>query len=201
MGPRCAGGTLRRMRVDTEFEPLVTPRLELRRSRPEDAPTISGYRSDPEVHRHQGWDRTDEEGVRLEIEEMAGRSPGELGGWVQFSAIDREDGELVGDVGLSPAEEEPGVMKAGYTISPAFQGKGYATEAVAALMDYAFDVLDAEIVRIYANGANAASIRVAEKVGMRLIERIDRGRGRFAVRYELSRGGRAFRHASDPTDT
>jgi RimJ/RimL family protein N-acetyltransferase len=189
------------MRVDTDFEPLVTERLALRRSLPEDAATISAYRSDPEVHRHQGWDRTDEEGVRLEIEEMAGRSPGETGGWVQFSAIEREGGALVGDVGLSPAEGEPGVMKLGYTISPAFQGRGYATEAVAALVDYAFDVLGADVARIYANGANAASIRVAEKVGMRLIERIDRGRGRFAVRYELSRGGRAFRHASDQTDT
>ena len=188
------------MRVDTDFAPIATERLVLRRSLAEDAPTISAYRSDPAVHRHQGWDRTDVEGVRREIQEMAGRAPGEPGGWVQFSALDR-DGDLVGDVGLSPAEGEPGVMKVGYTISPAFQRRGYATEAVAALLDYAFDVLGADIVRIYANGANAASIRVAEKVGMRLIERIDRGRGRFAVRYELSRGGRAFRHASDPTDT
>ena len=189
------------MRVDADFEPLVTDRLVLRRSLPEDAEIISAYRSDPAVHRHQGWDRTDVEGVRIQIEEMAGRSPGEPGGWVQLSAIEREGGRLVGDVGLSPADGERGVMKVGYTVSPAFQRLGYATEAVAALVDYAFDVLGAEIVRIYANGANAASIRVAEKVGMRLIERIDRGRGRFAVRYELSRGGRAFRHASDPTDT
>ncbi len=60
------------MRVDTDFEPLVTDRLVLRRSLPEDAGIISAYRSDPAVHRHQGWDRTDVEGVRIEIEEMAG---------------------------------------------------------------------------------------------------------------------------------
>ena len=37
----------------------------------EDAQTISAYRSDPEVHRYQGWERTDPEGVREEIESMA----------------------------------------------------------------------------------------------------------------------------------
>ena len=189
------------MRVDTGFAALGTERLVLRRSLPEDAPTISAYRSDPVVHRHQGWDRTDVEGVRAEIEEMAGRAPGEPGGWVQLSAIRREDEELIGDVGLSVGEVEPEVLKLGYTISPAFQGLGYATEAVAALTEYGFDALAAEVVRIYASAANAASIRVAEKVGLRLVERIPRGGGRSAVRYELTRDERGFRHAPIPTDT
>ncbi len=68
---------------------------------------------------------------------MAGRAPGEPGGWVQFSVEERDGGRLVGDVGISPAEGEPGVIKVGYTISPDVQGRGYATEAVQALVDYA----------------------------------------------------------------
>ena len=59
------------MRIDTHFEPILTDRLRLRRSRPEDAETISAYRADPAVHRYQGWERTDPDGVRAEIEEMA----------------------------------------------------------------------------------------------------------------------------------
>ena len=77
------------MRVDTEFEPLVTERLILRRSRPEDAEAISAYRSDPAVNRYQGWDRTDPEGIRAEIEEMESRLPGGAGGWVQFTVDGR----------------------------------------------------------------------------------------------------------------
>lgn len=176
------------MRVDTSFEPLVTPRLRLRRSRPEDAETISAYRSDPEVHRYQGWERTDPEGVRGEIEEMASRDPGAPGGWMQLSVEDREAGQLVGDVGLSPADDEPGVIKIGYTMSPSFQGRGYATEAVAALIAYAFDTLGADVVRAYASAENLPSIRVAEKVGMQLIERFERRSGDrvySVVRYEL----------------
>src|SRR5512134_548052 len=109
------------MRTDTGFERLATDRLELRRSRPEDAEAISAYRSDPEVHRFQGWERTDPTGIREEIVEMASRAPGEPGGWVQFSVVDRDTGRLVGDVGMSQAEGEPGVIKVGYTMAPAVQ--------------------------------------------------------------------------------
>ena len=178
------------MRADTDFEPLVTERLLLRRSRPEDAEAISAYRSDPEVHRYQGWERTDPQGVHAEIEEMTGRAPGEPGGWIQLSVEERESGRLVGDIGLNPAEGEPGVIKVGYTMSPAFQGRGYATEAVGALLGYAFDTLGADIVRAYASAENVASIRVAEKVGMQLVERSERRHGDevwIGLRFELRR--------------
>jgi RimJ/RimL family protein N-acetyltransferase len=178
------------MRVDRDFEPLITERLRLRRSAPEDADTISAYRSDPEVHRTQGWERTDPEGVRADIEEMAHRSPGEPGGWVQFTVEERDGGRLVGDVGISPAEGEPGVIKVGYTISPDVQGRGYATEAVQALVDYTLHALGADVVRAYADADNAPSIRVAEKVGLRLIERFEHREGDetwFGVRYERRR--------------
>ncbi len=180
------------MRVDTGFERLVTKRLVLRRSTPEDAAMISAYRSDPDVHSQQGWDRTDPEGVRRDIEEMSRRSPGEPGGWVQFSIEERESGGLVGDVGISPAKGEPGVIKVGYTMAPAFQGQGFGTEAVGALVDYAFEVLGVDVVRAHASAENAASIRVMEKVGMRLIERIEHRDADgvwFGVRYERRREG------------
>ena len=178
------------MRPDPDFEPLLTERLRLRRSAPEDADTISAYRSDPEVYRTQGWERTDPDGVRADIEEMAGRAPGQPGGWVQFSVEERDGDRLVGDVGISPAEGEPGVIKVGYTISPDVQGRGYATEAVQALVDYALSTLGAEVVRAYADADNTPSIRVAEKVGMRLIERFEHREGDevwHGVRYERRR--------------
>jgi RimJ/RimL family protein N-acetyltransferase len=178
------------MREDDDFEPLLTRRLVLRRSVPSDAETIAAYRSDPDVGRYQGWERTDAEAIRAEIVEMSGRLPGAPGGWVQLSVEDRESGELVGDVGLSPAEEDPGVVKIGYTLAPAFQGRGYATEAVSALISYAFDRLGASVVRAYASAENLPSIRLAERVGMRLMERFERSDGEhvwFGVRYELPR--------------
>jgi RimJ/RimL family protein N-acetyltransferase len=177
------------MRADLDFEPLVTERLVLRRSRPEDAAEIAAYRSDPNVSRYQGWERTDADGIRAEIEEMATRSPGEHGGWVQFTVEERERGRLAGDVAISAVEGEPGVVKIGYTISPAFQGRGYATEAVRALVDYAFDTLGAERVRAFASAENIPSIRVAENAGMRLVERYVHRYGGEVVRYEIGMDG------------
>ena len=178
------------MRADTDFEPIVTERLLLRRSNPEDAETIAAYRSDPDVNRYQGWDRIDADTIRAEIEDMADRAPGAPGGWVQLTVFERGSERLVGDVGLSPAEGEPGVIKVGYTITPEFQGLGYATEAIEALVAYAFDRLGADVVRAYASGENLPSHRVAEKVGMRLIERFHGehdGRRWTGVRYEVRR--------------
>jgi RimJ/RimL family protein N-acetyltransferase len=180
------------MQPDARFQPMDTERLVLRRSAPDDAEAIAAYRSDPMVLRYQGWGDTDAATVRAQIEEMAGRAPGAPGGWVQFTVLERETGRLVGDVGLSPADDEPGVIKIGYTIDPAFQGRGYATEAVRALVAYAFDTLGADIVRAYASAENLPSHRVAEKAGLKLIERfegIDDGVRWSGVRYEVPREG------------
>jgi aminoglycoside 6'-N-acetyltransferase len=161
------------MRADPGFEELRTSRLRLRRSEPRDAEQISAYRSDPEVHAHQGWERTDPDHVRTEIQQMLQRAPGGSGGWVQFTVETLADDRLVGDVGLRAAEDEPGVVMVGYTMAPAAQGKGYATEAVSALVEYAFGTLGADVARAYADAANVASVRVGEKVGLVVVERFD----------------------------
>ena len=179
------------MRTDPDFTDLHTERLLLRRSVPADAEAISAYRSLPEVHEHQGWDATDPDRVRRDIEEMLTRLPG-ADGWVQFSVFATDEGRLVGDVGICPAEGEPGVIKVGYTVDPAMQGRGYATEAVAALVDYAFAMLEADVVRAYADEGNTASRRVMEKVGMGLREVFsghDEDGSWTGVRYERERGG------------
>jgi ribosomal-protein-alanine N-acetyltransferase len=112
---------------------------------------------------------------------------------VQYTVEDRETGRIVGDVGLSLADPEPNVIKVGYTTAPEFQGAGYATEAIRALVDYAFDTLGADAVRVHASAANAPSIRVAEKVGMHLIEKRvyrDGDEVWYGVRYEVRRDER-----------
>jgi ribosomal-protein-alanine N-acetyltransferase len=110
------------------------------------------------------------------------------------------------DVGGGAGERSPGRRrrpeprrwgaggdKIGYTIAPSFQRRGYATEAVRALVDYAFDILGADVVRAYASVENAPSLRVAENAGLRLVERFKGRDGDevwFAVRYELRREDR-----------
>ena len=70
----------------------------------------------------------------------------------------------MGRIGLYNLEGWPG-LEVGWALAREHQGKGYATEGGAAALRYAFDVVGADTVISLIQPANAASIRVAEKLG------------------------------------
>lgn len=76
-------------------------------------------------------------------------------------------GEPVGQAGIMFIEID-GVREAGlgYMIHADHWGQGYATEAAAACVDWAFANLDVPRVVAPVRPVNAPSIRVAEKIGM-----------------------------------
>lgn len=59
-------------------------------------------------------------------------------------------------------------VETGYALSPHYRGQGYATEAVRALVDYAFREL--RIQRLFAttNRKNTGSINLMKRIGMRV---------------------------------
>lgn len=85
---------------------------------------------------------------------------------VTYAITDVTDGILVGAVGLAlvPAHASAEV---GYWIGVPAWGRGYATEAAAALFDYAFGGLGVHRVEGRHFTRNAASGRVMQKLGMR----------------------------------
>ena len=88
------------------------------------------------------------------------------------------DGALVGSIDLQPVGDREAEI--GYWVGLPYQGRGYASEAVKAVLGFAAETLAVE--RIWARVAqdNLASIRVLEKNGMRL-----KGRG---TQFWKSRG-------------
>jgi RimJ/RimL family protein N-acetyltransferase len=64
----------------------------------------------------------------------------------------------------TPANDVAGL---GYNVGRPYWNKGYVTEAVQAMLRYAFDVSGLHKVFATADSRNLASIRVMEKVGMR----------------------------------
>jgi RimJ/RimL family protein N-acetyltransferase len=72
------------------------------------------------------------------------------------------DGAPIGVCGIDPREGGPEI---GYWLGVAYWGQGYATEAVRALIDYAFGDLDHEVLQAGARVSNPASRRVLEKCG------------------------------------
>lgn len=85
------------------------------------------------------------------------------GGWlVQLKA----SGNVVGLVGLQFPEGNP-ELELGWVFHPQSWGQGYATEAARAALAYAFDAVGAPRVMARIAPANAGSIAVARKLGMR----------------------------------
>lgn len=77
-----------------------------------------------------------------------------------------------------------GEVEIGYGIDPAYQGKGYMTEAVRALIDWAFREPDCQsIIAPETQKSNVASNRVLEKVGMHIYHETD-----VALYWRIDRG-------------
>jgi len=79
------------------------------------------------------------------------------------------DGEYIGYVQLVPLDG--GVWELGYHIGKPYTGYGYATEAVKAFLPTIMKQMALKQVRGVCLAANAASIRVLEKCGFRLMSR------------------------------
>lgn len=148
------------------FSRMETERLVLRRFEDTDLDALYAYRSDPEVARYQLWQALDREMAWNWLLSVRDGEPGTPGQWFQFAVALRSTGEMVGDVGLR-ADLDPRTMEVGFTLSRAHQGNGYGTEAVRAVLGFAFGSLRAHRVMGNCDARNAASARLMERVGMR----------------------------------
>ena len=143
---------------------LTTERLVLRRFRPADAGTLAAYRTDPDVARYQSWSAPYSlSQAQYAIASMAVADPDEPG-WFQYAVELTAEHEHIGDVGVNLHDNR---MQAeiGYTFAPGWQGRGYATEAVRAVLDHLFHVKGLHRVSAECDARNVASSRVLERAG------------------------------------
>ena len=89
-------------------------------------------------------------------------------GW--WSVFEKDGGALIGAACLQHLGHiESNPLEIGWRLIPEAQGKGYATEAGRAAMDFGFDVIGETYLTSVANPANTASTRVMERLGMRYV--------------------------------
>lgn len=91
-------------------------------------------------------------------------------GYGKRLVVERSTGLVVGGCGFH-APPSGGSVEFGYGIVPSRQGRGYATEAAAELLRWALARRRVREVVAHAEEGNATSIRVLEKLGMRLRSR------------------------------
>ena len=74
---------------------------------------------------------------------------------------------MIGAAGFKGPPDEAGMVEIAYGVTPSFEGQGYATEAAAALVAFAFTSGLVELVRAHTLPAANASTRVLAKCGFR----------------------------------
>ncbi|MGN0429711.1 MAG: GNAT family N-acetyltransferase [Acetatifactor sp.] len=141
---------------------LTTPRLLLRETTPEDVDAFLSIYSDPAITRYTEALYPREEEIAYTRDYI--RNMYEFYGFGIWTVIERSTGVIIGRAGLTMREgyEDP---ELGYVIGTPWQNKGYATEALRAILTYAKEELGLDTLRALVKPDNKKSRHLLEKLG------------------------------------
>jgi RimJ/RimL family protein N-acetyltransferase len=154
---------------------LETARLTLCGHRPSDLDDSLALWSDPEVVRYIGGKPAGREEVWARLLRYLGHwAVADYGFW---QVRERATGRFVGEVGLADFKRDleisfEGAPETGWVLAPWSHGRGYATEAMTAVLAWADASVHARTVCLI-NPGNSASLRVAAKCNYREFARAD----------------------------
>jgi ribosomal-protein-alanine N-acetyltransferase len=162
---------------------IETHRLQLRLFEPSDAEQLYQLYSDPEVMRFMRGTRSRqqaEEHVQAFAEQYAKM------GFTLWAVEQKADSQIIGRVGLwfLDGTEE---VELGYLIAKSHWGRGLATEASLACLDFGFRQLALEFTAAIAVPENVASLRVMKKLGFKFVRK-DRYYDMDVLYHRLERG-------------
>jgi len=146
---------------------LETSRLLLRELTLDDAEKLSLVLSDPISMRYYPEAFSTEKVRRWILWNVDNYRAHGFGLW---AVILKEENELIGDCGITLQNIEGELVpEIGYHIRNTYCGKGYASEAAKACIDFAFGTAGYDAVYSYMKEDNISSRRVAEKIGMTFV--------------------------------
>lgn len=170
---------------------LDTERLRLRPLVAHDAEALFSVMSDPEAMRFWDWPPFRE--LQTVREVVAGQIAGMESGHARFWAVClRGTGKAIGTCDLSDIDRHHKRAEAGFIFHRSYWGNGYAREAMAAVIAYAFGELDLERLGARLHAGNEASRRLLERLGFSYEGRLARhvvrdGTRRDCLLYALLR--------------
>jgi RimJ/RimL family protein N-acetyltransferase len=140
---------------------IIAVRLRLRAFCLEDAQDLYEYLSDPAVYQFEPGEPVDRAGAQARAAQMSTAK--------NFWAVELlETRKVIGQIYFNPLEPPDRLTwELGYILSPSYQRRGYAAEAVSALLRAAFRTWKAHRVFANCNPENAASWKLLEKLGFR----------------------------------
>jgi RimJ/RimL family protein N-acetyltransferase len=143
---------------------LETPRLILRGMEPADFDTFAAMMADPEVARFITMDQRAQD--RMDAWRTMAYAMGHwlLRGFGMWAVVEKTSGRFIGRVGPNQPEGWPD-REIGWALARDAWGKGYATEAAGAAMDYAFTVMRWPRAISIIHPDNTRSVAVARRLG------------------------------------
>lgn len=143
---------------------IVTERLTLRRAREEDLEAMHAVLSHPVAMRY--WSTLPHDSLDQTREWLAGMIEDEPG--VREDFIVEHEGRAIGKAGCYRLPE------IGYILHPDYWGRGFATEALTAVIAHIFTRHPVEMLRADIDPRNAASIKLLERLGFTFARRAER---------------------------
>jgi RimJ/RimL family protein N-acetyltransferase len=157
----------------------------------EDASAAFEIYSDPEVTRFLGNGETQQsvETQCQSLQRLRDRYAQFNNGTGYWAIVDKERGKIVGSVTVKQLPDNEGQPTSDYEVGWHLRqeswGKGYATEAGHAAVEYAFSVLKLPVLYAVVKPANQASIRVTQRLGMTPIGRTNKYYGAELELFKL----------------
>lgn len=145
---------------------LQTKRLTLRPFTDGDLYDVNEYMAIEEVSRYLRWT------PHLNLRETRGylefiQKRYRKGQHADWAVVLNDTGKVIGNCGFTSVDITNECCELGYVLSPSYWGKGYMDEALAALLEVAFQRLEANRVILQILEGNDASVRFALRNGFR----------------------------------
>ena len=152
----------------SSIPPIETDRLTFRGHRLDDFAESAAMWSDPDVTRWIGGRPCSEEETWARLLRYAGHWS--LMGFGYWAVREKASGRFVGEVGFADFRREirpsiAGLPELGWVLAPWSHGRGFATEAALAALDWGETHFGATRTVCLIRPENIASLRVAEKCG------------------------------------
>ena len=147
--------------------PITTQRLVLRRFSEADFPAFAAYRARKEVYRYLYAAPPRGEALRQKFDRALMATFEQDGDMFKLAVSRKDDGILVGEVSLKLESKAALQGEVGYVFNPDHGGRGYATEAVEAMIDLGFSALGFHRIFARLDTRNTGSIGVVERLGLR----------------------------------
>ena len=146
---------------------LTTERLILREFNSSDWPDVLAYQSDPLYLRYTDWTERTPEAVQQFVQMFLAQQHEKPRTKFQLAITLESNNQLIGNCGIRMASADAHEADIGYELSPLHWGRGYATEAARAIVQFGFTELHLHRIGSWCIADNVDSARVLEKLGMR----------------------------------